>query len=65
MNSLNNLLMRAQLPTGEDPRLYGFALTNHPMNLTDDQLNREKLLVFKPFSFLLSCESPLTEPVSV
>ncbi len=38
MNVFNNMLLRANLPAGEDPSKYGISVVNHPMNRTQEQL---------------------------
>lgn len=43
MNALNNILLRAHLPPGEDPADYGISVINHPMNFTQSQLQDELL----------------------
>lgn len=35
----NNAILRGNLPAGEDPRQYGISVSNHPLNLTKDQLS--------------------------
>ncbi|XP_028968379.1 ATP-binding cassette sub-family A member 1 [Galendromus occidentalis] len=43
MNALNNILLRANLPPGEDPSEFGISVINHPMNFTQNQLQDELL----------------------
>ena len=38
MNVMNNLILRANLPGGEDPQKYGITVINHPVNRTKAQL---------------------------
>lgn len=38
MNIMNNLILRAHLPSDADIREYGIAAVNHPMNRTQEQL---------------------------
>lgn len=35
----NNALLRGNLPAGQDPRRYGISVSNHPLNLTKEELN--------------------------
>lgn len=35
----NNAILRGNLPAGEDPRAYGISVSNHPLNLTKEQLS--------------------------
>ncbi|XP_068612159.1 LOW QUALITY PROTEIN: phospholipid-transporting ATPase ABCA1-like [Brachionichthys hirsutus] len=35
----NNAILRGNLPAGRDPHLYGIAVSNHPLNLTKEQLS--------------------------
>ncbi|OXB70511.1 UNVERIFIED_CONTAM: hypothetical protein H355_016817, partial [Colinus virginianus] len=44
LNVANNGLLRAQLPAGADPTLYGITATNHPLNLTKEQLSEAALM---------------------
>ncbi|XP_069503524.1 phospholipid-transporting ATPase ABCA7 isoform X2 [Ambystoma mexicanum] len=44
INVLNNGLLRAALPGGADPALYGISALNHPLNLTKDQLSDVALM---------------------
>ncbi|NWR80571.1 ABCA1 protein, partial [Centropus unirufus] len=44
INVANNGLLRAHLPAGRDPRLYGITATNHPLNLTKEQLSEAALM---------------------
>uniref|UniRef100_A0A672G6Q6 P-type phospholipid transporter n=1 Tax=Salarias fasciatus TaxID=181472 RepID=A0A672G6Q6_SALFA len=39
LSGANNGILRANLPAGEDPRQYGIAVSNHPLNLTKEQLS--------------------------
>ncbi|XP_032400407.1 phospholipid-transporting ATPase ABCA1 isoform X3 [Etheostoma spectabile] len=34
----NNAILRGNLPAGQDPRQYGITVSNHPLNLTKEQL---------------------------
>uniref|UniRef100_A0A7N8WNF1 Phospholipid-transporting ATPase ABCA1-like n=1 Tax=Mastacembelus armatus TaxID=205130 RepID=A0A7N8WNF1_9TELE len=34
----NNAILRGNLPAGQDPRRYGISVSNHPLNLTKEQL---------------------------
>uniref|UniRef100_A0A3P9ATS2 P-type phospholipid transporter n=1 Tax=Maylandia zebra TaxID=106582 RepID=A0A3P9ATS2_9CICH len=34
----NNGILRGNLPAGQDPRQYGISVTNHPLNLSKEQL---------------------------
>ncbi|KAM9265335.1 phospholipid-transporting ATPase ABCA7 [Morus bassanus] len=44
LNVASNGLLRAQLPAGTDPALYGITATNHPLNLTKEQLSEVALM---------------------
>ncbi|NXX79042.1 ABCA1 protein, partial [Urocolius indicus] len=44
LNVASNGLLRARLPTGTDPALYGITATNHPLNLTKEQLSEAALM---------------------
>ncbi|XP_053906261.1 phospholipid-transporting ATPase ABCA7 isoform X3 [Cuculus canorus] len=44
VNVANNGLLRAHLPAGVDPTLYGITATNHPLNLTKEQLSEAALM---------------------
>ncbi|XP_059210648.1 phospholipid-transporting ATPase ABCA1-like [Centropristis striata] len=35
----DNAILRGNLPAGEDPRQYGISVSNHPLNLTKEQLS--------------------------
>uniref|UniRef100_A0A8C2X320 P-type phospholipid transporter n=1 Tax=Cyclopterus lumpus TaxID=8103 RepID=A0A8C2X320_CYCLU len=35
----NNAILRGNLPTGQDPSQYGISVSNHPLNLTKEQLS--------------------------
>ncbi|XP_041821372.1 phospholipid-transporting ATPase ABCA1-like [Chelmon rostratus] len=35
----NNAILRGSLPAGQDPRQYGISVSNHPLNLTKEQLS--------------------------
>ncbi|XP_053199909.1 phospholipid-transporting ATPase ABCA1-like [Scomber japonicus] len=35
----NNAILRGNLPAGQDPRQYGISVSNHPLNLTKQQLS--------------------------
>ncbi|XP_061814826.2 phospholipid-transporting ATPase ABCA1-like [Nerophis lumbriciformis] len=39
LNVANNAILRGNLPVGHDPRLYGITVSNHPLNLTKEQLS--------------------------
>ncbi|CAL1591240.1 unnamed protein product [Knipowitschia caucasica] len=39
LNIANNAILRGNLPPGQDPRSYGISVSNHPLNLTKEQLN--------------------------
>ncbi|XP_054656668.1 phospholipid-transporting ATPase ABCA1-like isoform X9 [Dunckerocampus dactyliophorus] len=39
LNVANNAILRGNLQTGQDPRLYGITVSNHPLNLTKEQLS--------------------------
>ncbi|XP_061768543.1 phospholipid-transporting ATPase ABCA1-like isoform X2 [Nerophis ophidion] len=39
VNVANNAILRGNLPVGQDPRLYGITVFNHPLNLTKEQLS--------------------------
>ncbi|XP_068012331.1 phospholipid-transporting ATPase ABCA7 isoform X1 [Melanerpes formicivorus] len=44
VNVASNGLLRARLPPGTDPALYGITATNHPLNLTKEQLSEAALM---------------------
>ncbi|KAM6331983.1 LOW QUALITY PROTEIN: phospholipid-transporting ATPase ABCA7 [Alca torda] len=44
VNVASNGLLRARLPAGTDPTLYGITATNHPLNLTKEQLSEAALM---------------------
>ncbi|KAM6235913.1 phospholipid-transporting ATPase ABCA7 [Porphyrio hochstetteri] len=44
INVANNGLLRAHLPAGTPPALYGVTATNHPLNLTKEQLSEAALM---------------------
>ncbi|KAI6072304.1 ATP-binding cassette sub-family A member 7 [Aix galericulata] len=44
LNVASNALLRARLPAGADPALYGITATNHPLNLTKEQLSEAALM---------------------
>ncbi|XP_075031827.1 phospholipid-transporting ATPase ABCA7 [Calonectris borealis] len=44
INVASNGLLRARLPAGTDPALYGITATNHPLNLTKEQLSEAALM---------------------
>ncbi|KAM6041610.1 phospholipid-transporting ATPase ABCA7 [Chlamydotis macqueenii] len=44
LNVASNGLLRAQLPAGTDAALYGITATNHPLNLTKEQLSEAALM---------------------
>lgn len=43
MNAINNVMLRAHLPSQADASYYGMSVINHPMNFTQDQLQDELL----------------------
>ncbi|GAB0200788.1 phospholipid-transporting ATPase ABCA7 [Grus japonensis] len=43
VNVASNGLLRARLPAGTDPAVYGITATNHPLNLTKEQLSEAAL----------------------
>ncbi|XP_030087361.2 phospholipid-transporting ATPase ABCA7 [Serinus canaria] len=44
LNVASNGLLRARLPPGSDPTLFGITATNHPLNLTKEQLSEAALM---------------------
>ncbi|XP_029283093.1 phospholipid-transporting ATPase ABCA1b isoform X2 [Cottoperca gobio] len=44
INVMNNGILRANLPAGRDPQLYGIRAFNHPLNLTKEQLSQVALV---------------------
>ncbi|XP_061217997.1 phospholipid-transporting ATPase ABCA7 [Neopsephotus bourkii] len=44
LNVASNGLLRARLPPGTDPALFGITATNHPLNLTKEQLSEAALM---------------------
>ncbi|KFR01466.1 ATP-binding cassette sub-family A member 1, partial [Nipponia nippon] len=44
LNVASNGLLRSRLPAGTDPTLYGITATNHPLNLTKEQLSEAALM---------------------
>ncbi|KAM8909147.1 phospholipid-transporting ATPase ABCA1-like isoform 2-T2 [Spinachia spinachia] len=44
INVMNNGILRANLPEGKDPNLYGIRAFNHPLNLTKEQLSQVALV---------------------
>ncbi|XP_062888600.1 phospholipid-transporting ATPase ABCA1-like isoform X1 [Mobula hypostoma] len=44
VNVMNNAVLRANLPPGKDPRLFGITAFNHPLNLTKEQLSEVALM---------------------
>ncbi|NXH41285.1 ABCA1 protein, partial [Dicaeum eximium] len=44
LNVASNGLLRARLPPGTDPTLFGITATNHPLNLTKEQLSEAALM---------------------
>ncbi|XP_058874656.1 phospholipid-transporting ATPase ABCA1-like [Acipenser ruthenus] len=44
LNVMNNGILRASLPEGKDPSLYGISAFNHPLNLTKEQLSQVALI---------------------
>lgn len=43
VNALNNVLLRAHLPSDRNASLYGITAVNHPLNFTNDQVQNEVL----------------------
>ncbi|XP_070849905.1 phospholipid-transporting ATPase ABCA1-like [Chaetodon trifascialis] len=39
LNVANNAILRGNLPAGQDPFQYGISVSNHPLNLTKEQLS--------------------------
>uniref|UniRef100_A0A8C4INI3 P-type phospholipid transporter n=1 Tax=Dicentrarchus labrax TaxID=13489 RepID=A0A8C4INI3_DICLA len=39
LSAANNAILRGNLPAGQDPRQYGISVSNHPLNLTKEQLS--------------------------
>ncbi|XP_043924192.1 phospholipid-transporting ATPase ABCA1 [Protopterus annectens] len=44
LNVINNAILRANLPKGEDAKTYGITAFNHPLNLTKEQLSQVALM---------------------
>ncbi|XP_072460287.1 phospholipid-transporting ATPase ABCA1 isoform X2 [Notamacropus eugenii] len=44
LNVINNAILRANLPKGENPSSYGITAFNHPLNLTKQQLSEVALM---------------------
>ncbi|KAM6972808.1 phospholipid-transporting ATPase ABCA1-like [Aplochiton taeniatus] len=44
LNVLNNGILRANLPSSQDPTKYGITAFNHPLNLTKEQLSQVALM---------------------
>ncbi|XP_067103215.1 phospholipid-transporting ATPase ABCA1b [Osmerus mordax] len=44
INVMNNGILRANLPEGQDPNKYGISAFNHPLNLTKEQLSQVALM---------------------
>ncbi|XP_035280221.1 phospholipid-transporting ATPase ABCA1-like isoform X1 [Anguilla anguilla] len=44
VNVMNNGILRANLPKGQDPRKFGISAFNHPLNLTKEQLSQVALM---------------------
>ncbi|CAN8201484.1 unnamed protein product [Coccothraustes coccothraustes] len=44
LNVASNGLLRARLPPGSDPARFGITATNHPLNLTKEQLSEAALM---------------------
>uniref|UniRef100_A0A3P8V3D5 P-type phospholipid transporter n=1 Tax=Cynoglossus semilaevis TaxID=244447 RepID=A0A3P8V3D5_CYNSE len=44
INVINNGILRANLPEGQDPEFYGIRAFNHPLNLTKEQLSQVALV---------------------
>uniref|UniRef100_A0A4W3H2I2 Uncharacterized protein n=3 Tax=Callorhinchus milii TaxID=7868 RepID=A0A4W3H2I2_CALMI len=43
VNVMNNAVLRANLPPGQDPEMFGITAFNHPLNLTKEQLSEVAL----------------------
>lgn len=43
INVINNGILRANLPQGQDPSGFGIRAFNHPLNLTKEQLSQVAL----------------------
>ena len=43
LNVMNNGILRANLPPGQDPSKFGIRTFNHPLNLTKEQLSQVAL----------------------
>ncbi|KAJ3614038.1 hypothetical protein NHX12_017615 [Muraenolepis orangiensis] len=44
LNVMNNGILRASLPRGKNPALYGITAFNHPLNLTKEQVSQAALM---------------------
>ncbi|XP_042198563.1 phospholipid-transporting ATPase ABCA1-like [Callorhinchus milii] len=44
VNVMNNAVLRANLPPGQDPEMFGITAFNHPLNLTKEQLSEVALM---------------------
>ncbi|KAM3838356.1 LOW QUALITY PROTEIN: phospholipid-transporting ATPase ABCA1-like [Diretmus argenteus] len=44
LNVMNNGILRASLPAGQDPAKFGITAFNHPLNLTKEQLSQVALM---------------------
>uniref|UniRef100_A0A4W3JP09 ABC transporter domain-containing protein n=1 Tax=Callorhinchus milii TaxID=7868 RepID=A0A4W3JP09_CALMI len=44
LNVMNNAILRASLPEGKDPSVYGITAYNHPLNLTKEQISEVALM---------------------
>uniref|UniRef100_UPI00398ECFE0 phospholipid-transporting ATPase ABCA1-like isoform X2 n=1 Tax=Pristiophorus japonicus TaxID=55135 RepID=UPI00398ECFE0 len=44
VNVMNNAALRANLPPGKDPKMFGITAFNHPLNLTKEQLSEVALM---------------------
>ncbi|KAJ8339827.1 hypothetical protein SKAU_G00344600 [Synaphobranchus kaupii] len=44
LNVMNNGVLRANLPAGQDPSKFGITAFNHPLNLTKEQLSQVALM---------------------
>lgn len=43
LNVMNNGILRANLPSDKDPTKFGITASNHPLNLTKEQLSQVAL----------------------
>ncbi|XP_078054223.1 phospholipid-transporting ATPase ABCA1-like [Mustelus asterias] len=44
VNVMNNAVLRANLPSGKDPRMFGITAFNHPLNLTKEQFSEVAMI---------------------